>query len=277
LVPPIRILRLLAVVRDGAQTDPTGDDNVVKERILITVRTYPTFSKQYIETVCTGGINDQCEWRRLYPVSLRYEDEAKQYRTFDIVEVNLRDGTDGRQESKRPDMGTMRITGHLDDWQARCDWVNPTILQSISAMTAANRSLAAVAVKQVLEFIADPAAADWSPEQKEQLKQSLMFGERLELEKIPFDFRLRWQDQDGQEHKSLILAWEMYQTWRSYKQQYSDPVDKMRDVFMNNIFGSTRQLSLFMGNHSRFRDVWMVCGWFHPPKEVAANVSLFGN
>jgi hypothetical protein len=251
--------------------------NVNKERILITVRTYPTPSKMYIETVCTGGINDHGEWRRLYPVPLRYQDESRQYRTYDIVEVCLRDGTDGRLESRKPDMTTLKITGRAEKWPDRCDWVNPTICPSLAAMAAANRTLAPVAVKQVLEFVAEPADADWSPQQKEQLKQELMFGERLPLEKIPFDFRLRWQDQDGQEHDSLILAWEMYQTWRQYKQQYDDPVAKMRDKFMSDHFGPARQLSLFMGNHSRFRETWMVCGWFHPPKEQASNGSLFGN
>lgn len=248
-----------------------------KERILITVRTYPTFSKTYIETVCTGGINDRGEWRRLYPVALRYAEEEQRYRTFDIVEVRLREGTDGRSETRKPEMATLKITGHADKWADRCDWIDPTICPSVAAMTATNRSLAPVAVKQVLEFIAKPAAADWSAEQREQLKQSLMFGTRLELEKVPFDFRLRWQDQDGQEHDSLILALEMYQTWREYKKHYADPIVTMRDKFMSDHFSAARRLSLFMGNHHRFRDIWMVCGWFHPPKEQTSNGSLFGN
>ena len=245
------------------------------ERILITVRTYPTFSRQYIETVCTGGINDRGEWRRLYPVSLRYEDEEKQYRTFDIIEVNLRDGTDGRPETRKPDMATLKITGRAEKWPDRCDWIDSTICQSVAAMTAAGRSIAPVSVKEVIEFIAKPADANWSPEQKEQLKQSLMFSTRLDLEKVPFDFRLRWKDQDGTEHDSLVLAWEMYQTWREYKKHYADPITTMRDKFMSDHFGDARRLSLFMGNHHRFRDTWMVCGWFHPPKEQTSDGSLF--
>ena len=251
--------------------------SVVKERILITVRTYPTFSKTYIETVCTGGITDRREWRRLYPVALRYEDEARQFKTFDIVEVVVRAGTDGRAETRKPDTATLRITGRIDKWPDRCEWINPTICPSIAAMTSANRSLAPVAVREVREFVAEPSAADWTPQQKEQLKQELMFGERLPLEKVPFDFRLRWVDHDGQEHDSLVLAWEMYQTWRQYRQQYRDPIAEMRCKFMTDYFGPDRQLSLFMGNHSRFRETWMVCGWFHPPRERATYGSLFAN
>jgi hypothetical protein len=142
-------------------------------------------------------------------------------------------------------------------------------------MTSAKRTLAPVAVRQALEFIATPADADWTLEQKEQLKQALMFGERKPLKKIPFDFRLHWRDGDGEEHNSLILAWEIYETWRQYSLHYSNPVSVMREKFMSDIFGPRRELSLFMGNHSRFRDTWMVCGWFFPPKEQATDGFLF--
>jgi hypothetical protein len=246
-----------------------------KERILITVRTYPTISKRHVETVCTGGINDRGQWRRLYPVALRYLEEDRQFTTFDIVELTVRDGDDGRIESRKPDMGTLKITSHISDWPGRCQWINPTILPSLAAMTSANRTLAPVAVRRALEFIATPAAADWTLEQKEQLKQALMFGERKPLKKIPFEFRLRWEDEDAREHNSLILAWEMYETWRQYSLNYSDPVSVMRGKFMSDIFAPGRKLSLFMGNHSRFRDTWMVCGWFFPPKEQAIDGFLF--
>jgi hypothetical protein len=249
---------------------------VKKERILITVRTYPTISTRYVETVCTGGINDCGEWRRIYPVPLRYLEEDRQFTTFDIVEMALKDGDDGRMESRKPG-GSINIVGHVDDWSVRCQWVNPTICPSLAAMSSANRTLAPVAVKQVLEFLAEPCSAEWTQEQKDLLKQELMFGERKPLEKIPFEFRLRWQDEDGEEHNSLILAWEMYETWRSYRRDYPNPVEVMRDKFMSDIFGPARKLSLFMGNHSRFRDIWMICGWFFPPREQANNESLFGS
>lgn len=96
------------------------------ERILITVRTYPILSTKYIETVCTAGINDKGEWRRLYPVPLRFLEDEKQYKTFDIVKVKLRSNPDGRPESRRPDTATLQVVGHLDHWPERRDWVLPT-------------------------------------------------------------------------------------------------------------------------------------------------------
>ena len=248
---------------------------IERERILITVRTYPTISKRHLETVCTGGINDRGEWRRLYPVSLRYLEEDRQFRAFDVVDVELRPGDDGRPESRKPKMESMRIIEHLKGWRARCDWVNPTVCPSMAGMVAAGRTLGPVALREVLEFMAEPSAPDWTPEQKEVLKQELMFGERLPLEKIPYDFRLRWVDEDGHEHSSLILAWELYETWRQYRHRYSDPIAVMREKWMADLFGPSRKVGLFMGNHSRFRNTWMVCGWFCPPKKESVDGSLF--
>ena len=43
---------------------------VMKEKILILVKTYPSLSKKYQEIVCTAGINKRGEWRRVYPMVL---------------------------------------------------------------------------------------------------------------------------------------------------------------------------------------------------------------
>ena len=39
-----------------------------RKRIFILVKTYPTASKRYRETVCTAGIQEDGTWIRLYPV-----------------------------------------------------------------------------------------------------------------------------------------------------------------------------------------------------------------
>lgn len=39
-----------------------------RERILITVKTYPTLSASYGELVCTAGLREDGSWIRIYPV-----------------------------------------------------------------------------------------------------------------------------------------------------------------------------------------------------------------
>ncbi len=60
-----------------------------KQRILITVKTYPTLSRKYGETVCTAGVREDGSWVRMYPVPFRRLDEEQQYAKFDWVECRL--------------------------------------------------------------------------------------------------------------------------------------------------------------------------------------------
>lgn len=47
---------------------------MTKQRVLITVKTYPTLSKKYGETVCTAGIRPDGSWVRIYPVGAMESD-----------------------------------------------------------------------------------------------------------------------------------------------------------------------------------------------------------
>lgn len=251
------------------------------ERILITVRTYPNLSTKYMETVCTGGINDEGEWRRLYPVPLRHLDDDKQYKTFDIVKVKLGGNPDGRPESRRPDTTTLKVDGHIDSsksgWAARKEWILPTAVPSMKALRDSGRTLAPVVVREVLEFMAVSEDSSWSPVQKEMLRQAGLFEGPEPLEKLPYDFRLKWKDGDGEEHNSKNLAWEVGQTWRSYRRRYDDPIATMREKWMTDLLGAKRDVWFFMGNFAEHRQHFGVCGWFVPPKENDQSGSLWSD
>lgn len=246
-----------------------------QERILITVRTYPTLSTKYIETVCTGGITDTGQWRRLYPVPLRYLEKDQQYGTYDVVQVEVDPGKDGRPETRRPHNPSLRVVDHLKSWQARRDWIDRTIFPSLEAMQAADKTLAPVRVRQVLEFTATPCGSQWTLKQQELLKQQGLFEERHPLEKIPFEFRFRWVDGADAEHTSQIFAWEFGETWRQYRHKYKDPIEVMRDKWLTDLCGPKREVSFYMGNLAAHRKVFVVCGMFNPPKETQRNESLW--
>jgi hypothetical protein len=57
------------------------------ERVLITVKTYPTLSRKYGETVCTAGVRADGSWMRIYPVPFRRLDEEEQYKKFEWASV----------------------------------------------------------------------------------------------------------------------------------------------------------------------------------------------
>lgn len=104
----------------------------MKEKILILVKTYPTFSQKYFELVCTAGINERGEWRRIYPIPFRDLPELEKYKKYQWVEVNIeRNSPDPRPESFRlkpqfviQDQAAIKLLEKVDtknSWQKRRD------------------------------------------------------------------------------------------------------------------------------------------------------------
>ena len=87
-----------------------------KQRILVTVKTYPTLSTKYGELVCTAGIREDGSWVRIYPVPFRQLGETEKYKKFDWVECDLvRRTKDPRPESYFPlDNRELQAVGHMD-------------------------------------------------------------------------------------------------------------------------------------------------------------------
>ena len=62
---------------------------MAKEKVLITVKTYPTISEKYKELACTAGFREDGSWIRLYPIPFRLLDQEQQYKKYQWVEVSL--------------------------------------------------------------------------------------------------------------------------------------------------------------------------------------------
>ena len=86
-----------------------------RERILITVKTYPTPHPTHHEAVCTAGINEAGEWRRLWPIPFRYLEKGRQFRRYEWIDVALRKQSgDPRPESHVVDPDTIVCDGFVD-------------------------------------------------------------------------------------------------------------------------------------------------------------------
>ena len=69
----------------------------MRERVLITVKTYPVLSRKYAELVCTAGVTEAGEWRRLYPIQFRQLQDGQKYRKYQWVEADIeKSDTDDR-------------------------------------------------------------------------------------------------------------------------------------------------------------------------------------
>ncbi len=73
---------------------------MAKERILITVKTYPTLSSKYDELVCTAGLREDGSWVRIYPIPFRKLDYDSRYAKYQWIELNLvKNTSDPRPET----------------------------------------------------------------------------------------------------------------------------------------------------------------------------------
>jgi hypothetical protein len=143
-----------------------------KERVLVTVKTYPTLSRKYGETVCTAGVREDGTWVRIYPVPFRRLDEKEQYRKFEWLECQLvRNPSDPRPETFRPvDENELEPVGFVDTkdgWRERRRILLETArvydrLDDLIAGAKANLlSLAVFKPTRVLDFVVEEETREW--------------------------------------------------------------------------------------------------------------------
>src|SRR6266480_5416877 len=161
---------------------------MARERILITVKTYPTLSRKHGETVCTAAVREDGSWVRIYPVPFRRLDETEQYRKFDWLECDLiRSRTDPRPETRHPaDMKQLNPLGHMgteSNWRERRELLLKkatvhTRLQSLIDGAKANTlSLAVFKPTKLTDFVWEEEAREGDPAKLAEMRNRSNQGE----------------------------------------------------------------------------------------------------
>jgi hypothetical protein len=265
---------------------------MAKERILITVKTYPTLSKKYGETVCTAGIREDGSWVRLYPVPFRRLEETEQYSKYDWIELNpVRNTSDCRPESHRPyDPKDMPVVGHIDtndDWRDRRRLVLETCtvydrLEPLLKGAKANElSLAVFKPAKVLDFVVEECERDWDAAKVEAMRNQAAQGELFEedawrqtfelMPKLPYNFSYQFEDADGRKSTLQVLDWEAGQLfWNCMKRHGNDEttaLQKVRQKYMDQFLKT--DLHFFLGTMQQFHgfspNPWVIIGVFPAP------------
>lgn len=267
---------------------------MLKERFLVTVKTYPTLSRKYGETVCTAGVREDGSWVRLYPVPFRRLGETEQYRKFDWLECDLiRNPSDPRPETFRPaDVTQLFPVGHIDtsnNWQERRRLILQTAtvytrLQPLLDGAKANiLSLAVFKPTRILDFIWETEDSEWDQskvdEMRNRSKQGVLFEEdswrqtfKL-ISKLPYSFSFRFEDADGKTSEMQILDWETGQLYWNCLKQSDNNVDKaLEKVKDKYLFDFPRKdLHFFLGTTQQFHgwatNPWVIIGIFPIPHE----------
>lgn len=265
---------------------------MAKERVLITVKTYPTLSKKYTELVCTAGFREDGSWIRIYPSPFRFMEDDKRYVKYQWIELDLvKNKKDSRPESFSPAniddiiLGEKIGTGKTRDWAERKhlilkqNTIYTNLKTIISGAKAMDYSLAIFKPTEVRDFIIKRTGDEWELNKLEAAKAALDQGSFFDesknedfkiIPKLPFKFSYKFVDDTGTESTLMIEDWEIGQLyWNCLKGSTPDEAaDKVREKYLDD-FARTKDLHFFLGTtmlwHSRAPNPYLIIGTFQPP------------
>ena len=208
---------------------------MAKERVLITVKTYPTLSKKYTELVCTAGFREDGSWIRIYPSPFRFMNDDQRYGKYQWIELDLiKNKRDSRPESFSPSniddivLGDKIGTGKQRDWARRKELIldrntiHTNLKTIIAGAKAMEYSLAIFKPTEVKDFIIEKSEEKWEIGKLEAAKAALDQGSLFDesdnddfkiMPKLPFKFRYRFIDDAGVESTLMIEDWEIGQLY----------------------------------------------------------------
>jgi hypothetical protein len=273
---------------------------MAREKVLITVKTYPVISERYTELACTAGFREDGSWIRLYPIPFRLLDEDKRYEKYQWVEADIARSTrDRRPESHRvldPEAMTLlhRVdTGRSRDWAERrrlilgSNKVFTNKAEIIRLAHANELSLVIFKPTKILDFIVENSEPDWPDEKmraiQQRLKQRDLFAEQdiadfQPVRKLPHKFSYRFLDDAGVGSTLMIEDWEIGALyWNCVKTHGARQApQKVREKYMDD-FALTKDLHLFLGTTLQYHAMkapnpFVVVGTFHPPFQTQASL-----
>ncbi len=279
----------------------------MKEKILITVKTYPTLSKSYAELACTAGVNEAGEWRRLYPIQFRQLHDEKKYRKFQWVEADIsKSPSDNRPESYKVMQETLKIVdeprfrSRKVRRERRMDFVKNTVsyddMELLTSLAHSNKlSLALFRPAEILEFICEPEDRNWNPEYVQKLehdKQQLNLlkdSTRVEedfkvVNKLPYKFSYRFRDVNGKVYKRMIEDWEIgalyWNCLRSSGGNESIACAKVRDKYWGDYVKSGKyDIMLILGtteeaHRRKWPDQFVIIGVLPLPINLQSSLPI---
>ena len=268
--------------------------NMQKERMLVTVKTYPTLSKKYGETVCTAGVREDGSWVRIYPVPFRRLGESEQYRKYDWLECHLvRQKNDFRPESFRPyDKTELQPVGHIDTndmWLERRriildqSRVYNRLDEAIADAKANRISLCVFKPAKVKALIWEKEDREWDPDKLREMRRIHSQLDMFEdndwrktfnvIPKLPYSFSYRFEDKTGRQSELQILDWEIgmlyWNCLKSSGENEDIALSKVRQKYFCEFLKT--DLHFFLGTTQQYHAIapnpYVIVGVFPIPRD----------
>lgn len=239
------------------------------DECFILVKAQPHRSSKYYETVCCAGIGRDGKWRRQYPVPFRVlESEQKFERWRWITYQYSTSKTDTRKESQKVLPESITPGAKLKPAEA-VHFLNPLIRNSLDEATSLGESLAMVR-PQDFDFrwkrkSAGKLAIETRKHGELANQLSLLDATARPLAPCPFEFRIRWHDQEGTYKHHICDDWETAQAFRNFRRLSgeTDGLEKLKSKYEDYF---ERGLAFAFSTHSRrnvtfgTRNQWLMVG-----------------
>lgn len=267
-----------------------------RKKILITVTAYPLPSRSYDELVCTGGVQEDGSWIRIYPVPLKFLKGLRQsgdvmsYK-YNWIEIDLvKRSDDFRPESYSPskyDFSDIKLLGSLkgkNQWMVRKKYCLKNVYTNIKQLIEdskepKNMPLATFKPSKITNLIVEKDSREWKDEWKELRKQTDLFIDMDEtmpekiIKKVPFKFYYKFEDDEQRESKLMIEDWEVgalyWNCLRSANWNEELALEKVYDKLFTS-FTKNTDIHFFLGTTKmwhmrRANNPFVIVGLFYPP------------
>lgn len=261
-----------------------------KARIFLTVKTYPTLSKKYIELVCTAGIRDDGTWIRLYPIPFRFLKKDLKFKKYSWIELEIeKNASDWRSESYNPcnidDIKILEEIGTDNNWHTRKHILfnNCTIYKDIDRLIhdAKSRKLSLAIFKpKTINKIKSKTLPNIDEKKKHEIieyhKQDTLFHKSLINESfnfmpsIGYSFHYEFTDVNDKKHTLRIIDWEIGQLYLNTHRKYSNTktvIEKVKQKYID--IAQNKDVYFFLvtsyQHHLKSKNPFMIIGVFYPP------------
>lgn len=250
-----------------------------KKRVIIVAKTYPNLSEKYEETVCVAGIDMETgDWIRMFPISFRKLPYDKQFKKFDIIEVETEPYNDKftRIENYRVNDKSIKILEHQlkPNWDERKKILLPKLSGSIEELEVGrdmeHRTLGLIKPRELADFYKKKIedCRDWERDLINGSQRQLFGTYKSPLDKIPYwmGYEFNCNNNSCKGHNMMCEDWELLQLFRTVKNQGNDDemtFAKVKDRYFD--WMKTRDFYFIMGTESRWNQ-FLIVSLFYPPR-----------
>lgn len=251
--------------------------------VLITIKTSPTPSKKYGETVCVAGLRvDDADngWVRLYPINFRERPDESLFKKYEVVTLLARaNSADHRFESWTPNVATIQRSEQVLSQTQRRTQLDSRIEDSMCAINREVRngqrpiSLALVRPREVIDLEL-ARRKGWSLRQRQTLTANRVKAALdpktyrpppLQLPRFDGWYHYRCHDPQCRVHRQKILDWE-FTAAQFHKRNMSDAdlTQALRHEFLTDMCGPARDTAFFVGNQRQHPGSFSMLGVYRP-------------